>query len=276
MTGLLLRLLAYVVAAYVAYAALMWFKQTSMMFPRALPETRALRAKLPAGALALDLPSAHGAARIVWLPAPSAAPRAPAIVFFHGNAELVEEMVGDFGAVHAAGAHVLLVEYPGYGGAAGAPSRASLVDAAQAGYDWLAARPEVDPARIVSMGLSIGGAPAAELAAHRKVAALVLLSTFASAADFARAMWLPAFLVRDDFDTRARVAGFDGPVLVVHGRRDEIIPFAHGVALSHASPRASFVALNCGHNDCDHLSNGVVVRFLREQKLLTEPPLAGP
>src|SRR5439155_16972815 len=107
----------------------------------------------------------------------------------------------------------------------------------------LAARDDVDPQRIVAMGVSIGGGPACELALSRPVRALVLLSTFTSIDEFARAFWLPPFLARDRFDNRARVSAFAGPVLVLHGRHDELIPFAHGQALAAAAKHAQFVAL---------------------------------
>jgi pimeloyl-ACP methyl ester carboxylesterase len=57
-------------------------------------------------------------------------------------------------------------------------------------------------------------------------------------------------LVRDPLDTLAAVGRFDGPVLVLHGEYDEIVPVDHGRALAAASARAQLHLLPCGHNDC--------------------------
>ena len=43
---------------------------------------------------------------------------------------------------------------------------------------------------------------------------------------------------------------YPGPVLIVHGERDEIIPARHAAALHAASPRSRLALEPCGHNDC--------------------------
>jgi fermentation-respiration switch protein FrsA (DUF1100 family) len=60
----------------------------------------------------------------------------------------------------------------------------------------------------------------------------------------------PAFLIRDPFDSRTTLASYRGPLLVVHGRSDTIVPIAHGRELAGLVPGAIFHELNCGHNDC--------------------------
>jgi pimeloyl-ACP methyl ester carboxylesterase len=56
--------------------------------------------------------------------------------------------------------------------------------------------------------------------------------------------------VRDPFDTLGAVGEFDGPVLVIHGRQDRMIPPAHGKELAERAADAKLVWLDCGHNDC--------------------------
>ena len=83
------------------------------------------------------------------------------------------------------------------------------------------------------------------------MAALILQSTFTSTADIAREILrIPAFLIRDPFRNRDAVATYSGPVLVMHGLHDDVIPYFHGVSLSEASPRASLYSMECRHNDC--------------------------
>jgi pimeloyl-ACP methyl ester carboxylesterase len=64
---------------------------------------------------------------------------------------------------------------------------------------------------------------------------------------------LPSFLVTFPYDNLTRVKEFGGPVLVVHGRRDGVIPFAAGQYLAAAAKQAQFVPLECGHADCDSM-----------------------
>ncbi len=101
------------------------------------------------------------------------------------------------------------------------------------------------------MGRSLGGGAATDLADARPVRALILLSTFSSARRVAwRRFGALPFIVRDAFDNRAALSRFDGPVLVVHGTRDEILPFAEAERLAGVRTGIELVGLPCGHNDC--------------------------
>jgi fermentation-respiration switch protein FrsA (DUF1100 family) len=170
--------------------------------------------------------------------------------------------------VRELGLGVLLVEYPGYGRSEGTPSERSVSDAMRAAYDAVAARPDVDPRRIVGFGRSLGGGAICQLALHRSLAALVLESTFTSVGDIARGFGLPRFLVRDPFDNAAVLAKFAGPVLLVHGEQDTLIPVAHAHALHALRPDARLaLASGCGHNDCPPPWQ-LVKTFLAESGLL--------
>ena len=87
---------------------------------------------------------------------------------------------------------------------------------------------------------------------------------------------LPSFLVTFPYDNLARVSEFDGPVLVVHGRRDEVIPFAAGQHLAAAAKQATFVPLECGHADCDPMHiiyDGQVPKALAAWGIIDPPAL---
>ncbi|HVF33900.1 MAG TPA: alpha/beta hydrolase [Candidatus Saccharimonadia bacterium] len=236
-----------VVAAYAAYCALLYAQQRTMLFPGTTLRAPA-RGALPARVVSVEIGS-EGERIEAWYRAPGSAPGA-VVVFAHGNAELIDDGGDILDGFARLGAGVLLVEYPGYGRSAGTPSLASLDAAFEASYDWLAARPEVDPGAIVAMGRSIGTGVAARLATRRPVAALILQSPFTRVADFAARVGVPRFLVRDSFDNLDAVARYAGPVLVMHGRDDDVIPYTMGEAVARASPNARFAALDCAHNDC--------------------------
>ncbi len=174
------------------YLAVLFLVQRSLLFP--------IPASAPDGSGSLARRSCESQAvatevsALFLAPRPAAGP-APLIVFMHGNAELADDWIPEFDPPRTWGVGVLLVEYPGYGRAPGAPSEKSITEAVQAAYDWAAADPRIDSSRIVAYGRSLGGAAAARLAVDRKVAALILESAFTSVADFAARF--PVALVPD-------------------------------------------------------------------------------
>jgi fermentation-respiration switch protein FrsA (DUF1100 family) len=192
---------------------------------------------------------------------------APLVIFTHGNAELIDHRPVEFEDTRRAGVHVLLVEYPGYGRSQGRPSQKTITHVMLAAYDAVVRRPEVDRERIVAYGRSLGGGAAAVLATQRPVAALILESSFTSVAALARRFGLPRFLVRDPFDNVAAVSSFSGPVLLLHGTEDEVIPSSHSVALQEAAGSALLKLLPCGHNDCPN-AWPEIKRFLAAHGLL--------
>jgi len=202
-----------------------------------------------------------------FLPPPRDRRPAAALVFTHGNGELIDDWLLDMTVPVDWGLGVMLVEYPGYGRSAGRPSEASITRTMLAAWDHLAARPEVDPERIVAYGRSLGGGAACALAGRRPVAAMVLESSFASVRSMARGFGLPGPLVRDPFDNLSVVRGFDRPVLILHGVRDGVIPVRHAHRLHDAAPASELELLDCGHNDCPRPWPRIR-RFLAENGLL--------
>lgn len=250
MRNLAMAVLA-LLALYATWLALLYAGQRSMLFPGAGMAFETASLPRSPRVEPVGIPASFGLVRGYFLPA-TASGGAPAIIYFHGNAELAVHNVALLQPLADAGLHVLVVEYPGYAGSDGRPGRGTLDEAARAGYDWLAGRGDVDTARIVAMGRSIGAGPAVALAGARPVAALVLLSAFSSLDGFAHRMGAPAFLVRDRWDNAARLRDYGGPVLLFHGRRDMVIPFSHSRALARAAPHARLETLACGHNDCPY------------------------
>ena len=184
-----------------------------------------------------------------FLPADSAGP-APLLMYTHGNGELIDFWADEFAPIRAAGIHVLLVEYPGYGRSTGRPSERSITDTMLAAFDAMARDPRVDATRIVGHGRSLGGGAMAQLASRRPLAALILESSFTSLAGIIRTFGVPDWLIANHFDTRAVLREFTGPVLVLHGTQDINIPVTHAYGLQQAASRATLHVMECGHNDC--------------------------
>jgi len=245
----LFRLLALGALALLSlYWLLLFVFQRALLFPRAM--TGPARAR-PKDAEQIWLPTIGGRVE-AWLLRPKGhqPARSPLILYTHGNGELIDFWPAAFDEPRRAGFAVLLVEYPGYGRSAGSPSEGSIRETVAAAYDFARGQHDLDPDRIIAYGRSLGGGAACLLAGERPVAALVLQSTFTSVRALAPRFLAPGFLVRDPFDNLASLSRYSGPVLVLHGEADEVIPLEQGRALARAGAKAAFLSLRCGHNDC--------------------------
>jgi pimeloyl-ACP methyl ester carboxylesterase len=175
------------------------------------------------------------------------------VIVFHGNAGHAGQRAFYVQALAPLGYRVLLAEYPGYGPRPGRPGEAALVtDAGETVA--LAHRQYGGP--LLLLGESLGAAVAAA-AGHRQrdLTAGLLLITPWDRLDAVAAHhypWLPVrWLLRDRYDTAARLARFDRPVVVVVAGRDDIVPPRFGARLhaAMAGPK-QFVTIDAaGHND---------------------------
>ncbi len=241
-----------VVLLYLAYLALLFVLQRSILFPGSRIAVDTRPPVVPDMEVML-LPTSAGTAEALFLPATGATPgqRQPAMIFAHGNGEVTDSWTSALNGFRERGIGVLLVEYPGYGRSQGKPSEAAIRSAMDSAYDRLLADPRVDPGRIFGFGQSLGGGAICVLARDRPLRGLILQSTFTSLAIFPRRYWAPAFLLRDRFDNLAAVKGFAGPVLVIHGRNDPLIPWQQGQRLAAASQHATFKLYDCAHGCWD-------------------------
>jgi fermentation-respiration switch protein FrsA (DUF1100 family) len=253
--------IAFVLGIVGACVAGVVFLERALLFPKPLAphEDAAWRG---AGAQQLWVRVSGGQSEAWWLPPllPSRGP-APLLVFAHGNGELIDAWASAFDEPRHWGLAALLIEYPGYGRSSGSPSEASITEAMTGAYDLATALPGIDPTRVVVYGRSLGGGAACQLVRHRPVAALVLESTFTSVRSFAHRYGLPGFLIPDPFDNLSVVRSYTGPLLIVHGVRDDLIPPAHAEELHEMAPRSTLVLEPCGHNDCPR-PWGVLREFL--------------
>lgn len=202
---------------------------------------------------------------------PAGEARAPTVLFLHGNGGNISHRLDKLAVLHGLGAAVLMIDYRGYGKSDGSPDEAGLYRDADAAYDELLRRGRSADS-IVLYGESLGGTVATELAARRPVAALVLESTPTSILEVARHHYpiLPVSLfLAARYDALSRIARVNAPILVLHSRDDEIVPFSMAEEMRLAAPEPKrLVELRGGHNDCFLRSAETYERALRE--FLTE------
>ncbi|MFZ2652352.1 MAG: alpha/beta fold hydrolase [Burkholderiaceae bacterium] len=183
---------------------------------------------------------------------PAQPPRGTAIVF-HGNAGHAGHRVFYANALNRLGLRVILAEYPGYGPRGGALGEASLVDDAQQSVA-LAHRQYGAP--LLLMGESLGAAVAAGAAARQPdlVAGLLLITPWDKLERVAshHYPWLPVkWMLRDGYDSAARLATLGTPVVVAVAEHDSIVPARFGTALYESlhSPKHLMLIKGAGHND---------------------------
>jgi fermentation-respiration switch protein FrsA (DUF1100 family) len=212
--------------------------------------------------------TADGETLVAWV-APPAAGR-PVLLFFHGNAGNlgVPGRVAKFKDVVEDGTGLFALSYRGYGGSTGTPSEEGLARDAAAAYDAAVQRFGAD--RLVAYGESLGGAVAIRLATEARLMAVILEAPFVSAVAVAQHHYpfVPAaLLLKDQYRSQDIVARVGVPLLVMHGERDGIVPFAQGVALYNAAnPPRRFVRFpQGGHEDLmDHGAIPQIRAFLAD------------
>jgi fermentation-respiration switch protein FrsA (DUF1100 family) len=181
------------------------------------------------------LKTSDGETLVGWYLPPE--PGQPVFLFFPGNALGLSVYEWRYRLWAERGAGFLAVGYRGFSGSTGRPTEAGLAMDAEAGWDWLAARHPAQ--RIVINGYSLGTGVAVRLAAAHPARALILEAPYTSTVDVARPhfSWFPVdALMQDRFDSRKLIGSVRMPIMIVHGDRDQTIPFALGQALYEAAP----------------------------------------
>ena len=196
-----------------------------------------------------------------------AAQSGPTLLFFHGNAGNISHRLDSIRIFHTLGLNVLIFDYRGYGRSSGKPSEQGVYRDAETAWHYLTEAREIDPDRIILFGRSLGSAVAAWLATRTRSGAVILESPFTSVPDLAAKLYPLApvrLLARLEFNTLAAAQAIHSPLLVMHSRQDEIIPFSHGRAVYGAARAPKrFVELSGGHNDGFIVSGDAYAQSLR-------------
>ncbi len=184
----------------------------------------------------LRIAAEDGTQVTVWFSAPGQG--MPVIVYFHGNAGHLGMRAYKLNPMQAMGFGVLALSYRGFGDSEGTPSEAGIFSDARAVLGWLNTTHGLPPERVYLYGESLGSGVAVRMATEYKVARVVLEAPYTSVADRAAELYpyVPVkLLLRDRFDSISRIASIHAPLLLFHGRKDTVIPAAHGEALLAAA-----------------------------------------
>lgn len=212
------------------------------------------------GVRALMLPSGNAKIAAVYLPNESAR---YTLLFSHGNAEDIGDDLPMLSEFRSAGFAVFAYDYRGYGASTGVSSERSLYDDVDVAYRYLTESLNVAPNRVISFARSLGCAAAIQLAATRPVAGLIVEAPFLSAF---RVLTRVRLLPWDKFDNASKIRRVHCPVLVIHGRDDQVVPWWHGERIYTLAnePKRFLWVDGAGHNDALLLATGRYFSALNE------------
>ena len=186
------------------------------------------------------------------------------LLFFHGNAGNISHRLDSIEQFQDLGLSVLIIDYRGYGQSEGRTTEKGIYRDADAAWNYLIESRGLVASNIIIFGRSLGASVASRLAMEHQPLALILESSFTSVPDIAQNLypWLPVrWLSRLSHATRDYVRDVRCPVLVVHSRDDEIIPFHHSEAIfESANEPRTLLAIRGTHNDA----------FLRDERTYIE------
>ncbi|MCC5659061.1 alpha/beta hydrolase [Nostoc sp. XA010] len=170
------------------------------------------------------------------------------ILYSHGNSEDLGDIKQILEKLHDWGFSVFAYDYRGYGTSQGKPTESYAYEDINSAYNYLTQNLKISPERIIVLGRSVGGGSAVNLAMHKPVAGLIIESSFISAFQVIVPFRILPF---DKFSNLEKIKKVKCPILVIHGKADDIIPFAHGEKLFNAaiSPKLSLWLEEANHND---------------------------
>ncbi|MEM8946747.1 MAG: alpha/beta fold hydrolase [Planctomycetota bacterium] len=166
-------------------------------------------------------------------------PRA-VVLYCHGNGEHMPKLAQRLAAYQQRlGIAIFAWDYRSYGRSEGIPHEDNVIADARTAQLWVANRTSIDPAAVVLMGRSLGGAVTVQLAEQHAVRAMILDRTFSTLAAAAthNFPYLPVRLImRNRFASTEHIQNYHGPLLQMHGTADEVVPAHQGEQLFEAAP----------------------------------------
>jgi fermentation-respiration switch protein FrsA (DUF1100 family) len=175
------------------------------------------------------------------------------ILFCHGNAGNMGHRLESIRIFTELALDVFIFDYRGYGESEGKPSELNTYGDAEAAWKYLVEERHIDPEKIIVFGRSLGGGVASYIASVVSPGMLILESTFTSLPDVAapRFPYMPITLImRIKYPTSEYLENVNCPVLIIHSRDDEEIPFTHSEKLyEKAVDPKEFLEIKGTHNE---------------------------
>ncbi len=199
------------------------------------------------------------------------------VLFCHGNGGNMMHRLDSINIFYNLGLNCFVFDYRGYGDSQGKPSEEGTYMDAAAAYKWLTEEKKIAADDIIIFGRSLGGSIAAQLASKVRAGALVIESAFTSYVDMGRKFYpyMPVrWFARFGYKTIDYIRSVHCPVMIIHSRNDELVPFEFGLELYEAANEPKeFVEIFGSHNDAFLVSGEIYrktwtkwLKFLKEFK----------
>ncbi len=158
----------------------------------------------------------------------------PLLVYFQGNSFHIGDRAHRIQKYINHNWNVLLVSWRGFGGNSGKPTEKNLYKDGEAVLDWISKNTKFKKKHIIVYGESLGSGVAVELCTKYSFLSTVLEAPFTSISDIAKKrykIYPTNLLVKDKFDNYSKIDKISNPLLIISGKKDEIVPHEHSVKL---------------------------------------------
>ena len=181
------------------------------------------------------------------------------LLWLHGNAGNISHRVDNIAMlVRNTGLGVFIIDYRGYGRSEGKPSEKGLYMDAEAAFEHMTSDLGLDPEEdIVLFGRSLGVGVAVEMATRHRVRSVVVESGFTSVREMSKSSGMGVLsilllpLIDARYDSLSKIESALSPVMVIHGDRDEMVPFemAEKLFAAASEPKRFYPIPGASHND---------------------------
>ena len=152
------------------------------------------------------------------------------ILFFHGNAGSIENRIYKLNHFKNMDLNFLIIAWRGFSGNSGKPNEKGLYDDALSAVKWLESN-GIKKEKVILYGESLGTAVAVEIAQNENFAGMILESPFTSMIEMGKKYYFffpVSLLLKDRYESIKKIKNVHFPIMVMHGKRDRIVPFAMG------------------------------------------------
>ncbi len=164
------------------------------------------------------------------------------ILFFHGNAGSLENRIHKINHFKDMNINFLLVSWRGFSGNKGSPTEKGLYKDAESAINWLKNK-GINNTDIVLYGESLGTGVVTEIAQNNVFAGVILESPFTSMIAAAKNKY-PIFpiklLLKDKYESDKKIKNINSPILIMHGKKDTIVPFWMGQKMFEIANQPKF------------------------------------
>jgi|TARA_B100001964_G_scaffold40927_1_gene45096 hypothetical protein len=164
------------------------------------------------------------------------------ILFFHGNAGTLDNRIYKLNFLGNLDINFLIIAWRGYSGSSGKPTELGLYQDAKSAVNWLNLKGIVEK-NIILYGESLGTSVAIEIGQNKNFAGIILEAPFTSMVDTGK-KYYPFFpvklLLKDKYESKNKIKNIKFPILVMHGKKDKIIPFYMGEAIYNLANKPKF------------------------------------